>query len=284
MVEKSHLVIGSNSFLGYNVSKQLFDSGEKVLGVYNKNRDNLFSEIEHIQIEKLKTLEDDFDFVYIISAFVPNQYSKNVKENLEAVNIRLVDAICKQFTSAKIIFCSSVSVYQESQNTITETSVTKPLSDYGKSKLLGEGIVAQHNKYAIVRIASMFGVNMKVTTFLPLIIKQALIHKEITIFGDGSRLQNYIHVQEVSKYIINAGAYKSNGVFLATSKTSISNTSLAKTIQMLLPETKITYKALDASKSYLYDNSKTKSQLKIKEENVLKTELQNIITWMRKES
>ena len=284
MLKQSHLIIGSNSFLGQSVSKKLQVNGNRVLGVYNKNKDNLFSEIEHIQIDKIKTLDNNFDFVYLISSFVPNKASKNIAENLDSVNVRLVEAISKQFSKAKFIFCSSVSVYKESKDAITENSVTEPNNDYGKSKLKGEAIIKRHYKYAIVRISSMYGVNMKLTTFLPLIVIQALNNKEIVIFGDGSRLQNYIHVDDVSNYLIKAGKYKTNTTFLAAAEQSVSNKVVAGLIKEILPETKISFKRLDESKSYLYDNAETKYKLKIKEEKKLKTELKNTIEWMKKES
>lgn len=281
---KKHLIIGSNSFLGHSLSKKLCAKGVTVLGVYHNNTNNLFKAINHITISQLKIIEDDFDAVYIVSAFVPSSKSINVETQLQAVNVDLVKTICKQFKKAKIVYCSTISVYKNSIKTITEESEIEPINSYGKSKLLGENYVNQHDKYAIVRIASMYGVNMKPTTFLPLVVKSAIAKNEIILYGDGSRLQNYIHVNDVADYLIAASNYKENDVFLATAEKSISNKKLAVHIKSILPKTKIIFKGSDNSKSYLYNNSKTNTKLGLETKKEIKEGLNEIIAWMKKES
>lgn len=66
MSKKSHLIIGSNSFLGVALSIKISNKGDEVLGVYNKNINNLYSRINHISINNLKQLEDEFHVVYIV--------------------------------------------------------------------------------------------------------------------------------------------------------------------------------------------------------------------------
>ena len=280
---KKHLIIGSNSFLGHSLSKKLRAQGDTVLGVYHHNTDNLFKAINHIAISQLKTIEDDFDAVYLISAFVTNTKSINVDVQLQAVNVDLVKAICKQFKNAKIVYCSTISVYKYSIAAITEESTIEPINPYGASKLLGENCVNQHSKYAIVRIASMYGVNMKANTFLPLVVKSAIEKNEIILFGDGSRLQNYIHIDDVADYLIAAANYKENDTFLATAEKSISNKQLAEHIKSILPKTKIAFNGSDNSKSYLYKNSKTNTKLGQEAKKEIQEGLNEIITWMKKE-
>ncbi|GAA3621308.1 NAD-dependent epimerase/dehydratase family protein [Flavivirga jejuensis] len=282
MKKKSHIIIGSNSFLGSVLSKKIAMLGMDVLGVYHENIDNLYSKIAHIPITKLKDLEDHFDVVYIISAFIPNGTSVNIDNKLKAVNVDLVNDLCKQFKSAKIVFCSSVSVYKHTTKLITEKSVLESQSKYAESKLKGEAIVKQHDKYAIVRISSIYGVHMKVETFVPLVIKNAIIKNTITLFGDGKRKQNYIHVSDVANYLYSAAEYNGNDVFLATSKDELSNFEVVNFIKTYLPDIKINFKGIDNSKSYLYDNSFTNKTLKMLPEKVFKKEVLNCIEWIRK--
>ncbi len=279
---KSHIIIGSNSFLGKVLSEKLALSGGEVLGVYHKNTDNLYEGIKHIPVDDLKDLNDHFDVVYIISAFIPNATTINVEDKLEAVNVNLVSDLCRQFKSAKIVFCSSVSVYKHSTKLITEGSVLEPQSKYAESKLKGEAIVKQHSKYAIVRISSIYGVHMKIETFIPLVIKNAIIKNAITLFGDGKRKQNYIHVNGVADYLYAAANHEENAVFLATSQDELSNLEVANIIKMYLPSIQIDFKGVDHSKSYLYDNSFTNEVLKMKTEKVFKTEVLNCIEWIKK--
>lgn len=192
MKTKSHLIIGSNSFLGHVLSEKLNDLGEYVLGVYHKNIANLYSSIKHISVDELSMLENEFDVVYIVSAFIPNSKSKNIEEQLQKVNIDLVKNICKQFRNSRIVFCSSISVYKSSNLEITEASPLSPISLYGESKYKGEQIVLKQNNYAIVRISSMYGVGMKQETFLPLIIENAIKTNQIILFGKDKKPQNLL--------------------------------------------------------------------------------------------
>lgn len=284
MKSQRHLIIGSNSFLGVALSKKIIDHGEEVLGVYHKNINKLNREINHISINKLHELKDEFNVVYIVSAFVPNQYSTVVKQTLDTVNVKLVETICKQFTNAIIVFCSSVSVYGDSEESITEVSELNPLTPYAKSKLLGEKIVKKHDKYRIVRISSMYGETMKPTTFLPLIIQSALSNKKITLFGNGNRLQNYIHVDDVAEYLFASGTTLKNNVFLATSKVSVTNKEVAQYVKRALTQIEVVFTGNDDSKSYIYNNMFTNKLLHLEAKKVLKIEIENLIIWMKNES
>ncbi|WCO02516.1 NAD-dependent epimerase/dehydratase family protein [Psychroserpens ponticola] len=277
-----HLIIGSNSFLGVALSKALHKSNETVLGVFHENKNNLFEEIDHIPITKLKNLNSDFNVVYIISAFVPDSKDKDIKQRLIDVNQELVARICHQFKNAKIVYCSSVSVYGATNGILKEKSDWSPESPYAESKRFGEKIVMKHDKYAIVRISSMYGINMKLSTFLPLVIKSAIKNNQIKLYGDGKREQNYIHVNDVANYLIAASRYSVNATFLAVSPISISNLEVAKTIKKVLKDINIIFEGEDNSKSYFYDNSVTNKKLEIRNRKEFKTEVKSIIEWMKK--
>ncbi len=283
MKTKSNLIIGSNSFLGRILSEKLVVKGDLVLGVFNKNTTNLYHKIHHVPITKLEELKDTYDTVYIVSAFVPNSKSINIEDKLYEVNVKLVETICNKFKKAKIVYCSSVSVYKESNDVIKEKSKLEPSSKYGESKLKGEIRVKKHDKYSIVRIASMYGLNMKVETFLPLVIKNAIQKNEIVLYGDGERQQNYIHVSDVANYLIASANYHENGVFLATNSTSISNKKVSELIKSIMKNTRIIFKGLDNSKSYLYDNAFTNKTLNLTAEKKIQQEVKVLIEWMKKE-
>jgi len=280
----SHLIIGSNSFLGVTLSKVLKKQDAHVVGVYHKNKNNLNSDIQNIPIRSWDDLDDNFNVVHIISAFIPEDKENGaVKQRLFEVNVDLVRRICEKFQNAKIVYCSTVSVYQNTTNIITEGSHVKPISAYGNSKLEGEHIVRQHKNYAIVRISSMYGPQMKLTTFLPLIIRNAITKKRITLFGDGNRLQNYIHVCDVAKYLVAASTYDKNETFLATHSKSLSNTTIAQQIRAILEDISIEFVDVDDSNSYLYNNQFTNTTLNTNCSIDIEKGLTQLITWMKKE-
>lgn len=278
-----HLIIGSNSFLGRELSKQLNLKKEDVIGVYHNNTNNLYPKIKHYGYQELFKLKDNYTYVYIISSYVPTKHDENIEAKLEDVNVVLVKQILKHFKSAKIIFCSSVSVYGETNEIITEKSDLKPISAYAKSKMKGENLVSKHTNYGIVRISSMFGKRMKPITFLPLIIKSALTSNQITLFGNGKRQQNYIHVKRVAEILIKTAFYQTNDTFFAVNKKSYSNTQMAAFVSGNLDNLSVKYTSKDESKSYIYNNSYTTNTLALKKCNSIKKDIKSLVKWMKKE-
>jgi nucleoside-diphosphate-sugar epimerase len=283
MSKTSHLVIGSNSFLGRQLCKQLFKQNRNVTGVFHKNTQNLYSKVNHLAFEELFILEDNYAYIYVVSSYIPHKNDTNVAALLETVNIKLVQKICHHFTNAKIIFCSSVSVYGNTVEYIDEQSKLQPLTIYAKSKLIGENIVSKHSKYAIVRISSLFGKRMKSITFLPLIIQSAIKNNSITLFGSGERLQNYIHVKRAAHILIKAALHDSNAVFLAVHKKSYTNKEIAMFVGDSFQNLTIKFTGKDDSISYIYNNSYTEKVLQLKKQKSIKDEIKTLVTWMRKE-
>lgn len=278
-----HLVIGSNSFLGVELCKQLVKKEKEVIGGFNKNKENLLKGIKHFPIKDLLLMDFQPDIVYIVSAYVPKNSDINIKERLEKVNVNFVKQICNKYKSSKIVFCSSVSVYRTDGMEKNEKSLLSPETLYGKSKLKGEEIVSLHEKYSIVRISSMHGVLMKSLTILPIMIEKAIFDNEITIYGEGERKQNYISVKDVASILIKSSDLKlDNDNFLAVSKNSISNIELAKIIQQIIPKIKIKFKGIDNSKSYFYNNAYTREKLELGEFSCLEKDIKEILEWKRR--
>lgn len=275
------LIVGVNSFLGASLVKLLFDKS-KVIGVYNTNSNNLNINIENIQIQEISNLTDDFDTVYFISSYIPSGNEVNHYE-LFNVNINLLIKCLSIFRSARFILASSVSVYGNNNSNICEDSHSLNVSAYGLSKLWAEHIISKHHSFAIMRISSMYGIEMKKNTFLPLIIKNAIINNEICLLGDGSRLQNYIHVDDVASSFVLASKVSINGVFLSVNEFSISNIDIAKIVKEYLPSVAINFKDIDISQSSEYNANYTYSTLNWKNRIDLKSGIKQLIEWIKKE-
>jgi len=98
---KKALVIGANSFLGKAIIRRLHPSTE-VSGVYHQNADNLVPEIRNIPVSQLAQLKDEYDVVFIISAYIPgkNESDEQAEKLLQQVNVDLPAQICAQFAKA----------------------------------------------------------------------------------------------------------------------------------------------------------------------------------------
>lgn len=280
MHKKKNLIIGANSFLSKAISQLLLSQGHYIEGIIHKKKDKLLPNIIYHSNKDLYKIGDDFDAVYIISAHIPTNIEANTHTHLFETNIALTEKVCKQFPNAKIILASSVSVYGEQVDILDENSINAPTNVYGISKLWGEYIVKQCNRYAIVRISSMYGEGMNLSTFLPRTILQALDGK-IVIWGNGLRQQNYISVKMVAQYLVAAADYSGNGIFLAVDEKSYSNVEIAEFIQESC-QCQIDFFGNDNSSSYYYNNNETKQKLHIQQQEKLKENLQDLIQWIKK--
>ncbi|MFD0962623.1 NAD-dependent epimerase/dehydratase family protein [Pseudofulvibacter geojedonensis] len=281
-MKNENLVVGANGFLGSYLCKYLISLNQKVTGVYHKNRANSIEGVDYINIEQALSSKKEYTTVYILAAFIPNSDSIDNLDSLFNSNVSLVSKICQKNKNARIVFSSSVSVYDLSNQVLKEDSVISPKSFYGISKFWGEQIVSKHKNYGIVRISSMYGSGMSNSTFLPIIIDNAISKKTICLFGNGEREQNYIHVSDVVKYLYKASLEKKNEIYLAVNTLSHSNREVAEMIKSYLPEVSIKFNGSDLSPSFVYDNSKTNLILAINPKINLDKGVLSLIEWKKK--
>jgi len=273
------LIVGINSFLGKSIYHFLKDSNH-ITGIYNENIDE-FKNLELIQVKELSKLDGtSFDQIYIVSAFVPREESDINTEKLFKANVELPQLLSNQFPEARIIYCSSVSVYEGLTNTlnINEETRVSPVLPYALSKLWGEAVVARHRSYGILRISSIYGIGMKENTFVPRIVQDAISHREIKIIGDGTRLQNYIHVDTLARMAISAACKERNGIFLAVGNKSYSNLEIAKLVQKFT-NASLTFGGKDSSRSYTYENN----YLKDMDFKTIEDGIKEYIEWKKKQ-
>jgi UDP-glucose 4-epimerase len=277
------LIIGINSFLGKAIYTQL-GSSYNIIGVYNRNRDIIPIGIQTVQITEISDLEGrDFKYIFLVSSFIPTGDKTIEDENLIQANLILPAKISKLFPNSRIIFCSSVSVYEnlEITSNISVKQAPSPYSKYALSKLWGERTIENHLSYAIIRISSMYGVGMKKLTFLPKIIENALSFGEIKLLGDGQRMQNYIHVNDVAQIAINAAHQENNFTINAVDKQSYSNKDIAAKIAEVIP-CKLLLVGEDKSKSYSYDSSFTQESIGDIHYKDIKEGIKELIEWIKK--
>jgi nucleoside-diphosphate-sugar epimerase len=275
------LIVGANSFLAQAICNKLKGQA-RITGVYHKNRNNLDPEVLNIPVTQLGELKDEYEKVFFISAYIPRNDDKSHLQQLKEINEILLERVCHQFKRARIIYASTVSVYGLAAGLLNEKSAGEQLSAYGASKLQGERIVKQHESYSIIRISSMYGVGMAVTTFLPLIILSALSTGNIKLFGKGERKQNYIHVSDVAEFFVRASQQNQNNTYLAVGLNSCSNYELAQHIQSIIKGTTIAFSGVDQSKSFEYDATESYSYLNYKPQKDIRTGIDELIQWKRK--
>ncbi|KAF2081145.1 NAD-dependent epimerase/dehydratase family protein [Flavobacterium sharifuzzamanii] len=272
------LITGIKGFLGSNLVNKLNDFSIVGLGT----KDDFSNSIP--VFGHLDDIDNNIDVVILCHAAVASGKVVLSNDKLYEVNISLTEKIINKFKNSHIIYISSTSVYHLNGEIQNEKSIVSPQSSYALSKFWAEKIVSNHERNTILRISSLFGIGMKENTLIPNYINQALQNGIIEVWGNGGRVQNYIHVEDVVTYIklIIKNREKLNGeVLLGVSEEHYSNLDIANIVADYL-KAKIQFIKEDNSISFKYNNTYTRDLLNWTSESNIETSLQRYIEWKKK--
>lgn len=145
---------------------------------------------------------------------------------------------------------------------ITEEHPIHPYTVYHITKrteeLLANYAAEYHDlRTASFRISAPIGTGVNRNTIFPTFIRKALNDEDLTLLGKGSRKQNYLYVNDISRCLELALKNDSvKGVYNLTSDMLISNLDLARTIvKVLNSKSKITLNGEDPADEYIWDAS-----------------------------
>ncbi len=229
------LVTGGAGFIGSRLVAELVSQGHEVLVLDNLStgkNENIHPDARLIDgdIRDYKLVlkaSKGVDCVFHLAAFVSVPMSVQKPEECRDVNIGGTLNIIKAAGEngvGKIIFSSSCAVYGDrGNNAATESDTPNPLSPYAVSKLEGENLLESYGKefdysYTILRYFNVFGENQNPDSpysgVMSKFICRALRNQEITIYGDGSQIRDFIYIRDVVDANIRALTVDAgNGIF-----------------------------------------------------------------------
>lgn len=162
----------------------------------------------------------DLEVIIHLAAVVPIKEVNKNKIKAKKVNYigtkNIVDACIKK--KIKWFFFSSTShVYKSSQNKISENSYKKPISYYGKTKLLAENyILKKFDKakinYCIGRIFSTTNKNQKKNYLVPDLKFKIKREKKDVLLKNLNHYRDFISMEDISKIIFILKRKKFRGV------------------------------------------------------------------------
>lgn len=222
------LIFGAAGFIGTNLSLELTKKSNISLTLV----DNCNANIDFLKKMNLKNAKyiissfgSDADFlritkdqdiiVHLISSTIPatsnNHISLEIESNVIATS-KMLDA-CIENGVKKVIFISSGgTVYgKDHECPLKEEYVCNPITSYGIQKLSIEKLLYLYNylynlDYRIIRLSNPYGRFQKPNGILGAITTftyQILNNKEITVYGDGSVIRDFIYIEDAIKAIIN---------------------------------------------------------------------------------
>ena len=236
-MRKKYLVTGAAGFIASQVSKQLLDQGERVVGVDNLN-DYYEVRLKNWRLEQLKAhpnaenfsfacldIEDQaklvdvfksegpFDAVLNLAARAGVRYSMEnphvyLFTNAEGT-LNLLECM-RENGSQKFVLASTSSLYAGQKMPFTEDlSVNEPLSPYAASKKAGELMAYSYHKLyqmdvSVVRYFTVFGPAGRPDMSPYRFIKWIAEEETIQMFGDGSQSRDFTYVDDIARGTIAA--------------------------------------------------------------------------------
>jgi len=253
------VVVGASGFLGSRLARRLVETGSEVYGTWFTKPDRLPQGLAgrvHVEEMNPSTLPVP-DAVFVCAAHIPYGAMDAPSNELTEANLRLPERCAAWFPRTRVVFASSVAVFGDAPAPRTEKTPPAPRDAYGRSKLSGEAALRHHPSFAIVRFTSLFGPGMTAPTFLRAIVGDALDRKGLRIFGDGSRTQDYLFIDDAVELLAAAARSPVNGIFLGASGVAVSNLRAASAVAAEIPGTTIEFTGQDATPSLSYDPSWT---------------------------
>ena len=259
-------ITGGAGFIGTHLCKKLLTQNHDVT-VYdnfsNSTQENFISATKNkvtiisnniLDYSKLVSSMKNYDVVIHLAAKISvNDSIKNPKATFDTNVHGTLNVLnsCLQNNIAKIIATSTAAIYQSvsAKTILNETSTLVPSSPYGTTKMEMEKIIndfVNTNKISatILRLFNVYGDGQSIE-YAGVISKfkeQMNNDSPLIIYGDGSAIRDFIHVDDVTDAIILSITHQ-NSTYNIASGTSISISDLAKImISLSHKEIKILYK------------------------------------------
>lgn len=214
------LIIGSSGYIGGHLF-QLLNSDSRYIpfGVYQQNRFPQLAGNHFIgDITSVKFLEEVFkesyDTIFLCHGISSPQKIITNPNQAYQVNVESLRQICsileKKKVVSRILFLSSRQEYGRAQYLpVDEQHPLNPLSEYGRQKQEGTRVLQDfaqrsHCSVSILRLPNIYGGNSLGEgshNMLHQLVRQALREKEITVFGNGNQLRDYLHISDFMVYI-----------------------------------------------------------------------------------
>mgnify|MGYP001302296757 FL=1 len=193
------LIIGSNGFIGSNITSYLENEGHTIL-----------------KLNRIDT-KSDFDWnnkkidycIHCASTLIPSSSSEefyNEYFNLIEPTFLVIDR-CEERKIPFIFISSGGAIYADSDNYISEKSIVSPSTFYGISKHIIESYIfekaKQELKYMILRPTNVYGRNIKNINknqgFIENSVFSMINDETIKLFGDTSNERDYIYIDDFVK-------------------------------------------------------------------------------------
>lgn len=222
------IILGAAGFIGTNLTIELAKNKSNKITLVDKSI-QYFENIKKMKFENVSFKEYDFDvntkyddllkdqsIVYhLVSTTVPTTSNQHISQELMGnvvFSSNLFEACVRKKISKVVFISSGGTVYgKEVDCPLKENTPTNPISSYGVQKVAIEKLLYLYNymyglDYRVIRLANPYGPYQRpngilgaVTTFT----YKALKGEQITVYGNGSIVRDFIYIDDAIRAIMN---------------------------------------------------------------------------------
>ncbi len=233
-----YLVTGAAGFIGSHLCERLIQDGHFMLAVdcftdyYSRDlkESNMVSFRRHSRVE---FLEDDINEMDLPALFAEcdgvfhlaaqagvraswgKSFDHYLQNNIRATQ-RVLEAV-RELSGPRIVYASSSSVYGDTDDLpLGETSITRPRSPYGVTKLSCEALadlyLANYGVDAVgLRYFTAYGPRQRPDMAFHRFIRALLRDEEIMIYGDGKQSRDFTYISDIVEGTVRCMEYGKAG-------------------------------------------------------------------------
>lgn len=220
------LVTGGAGFIGSHLVDRLLADGDSVtviddLSTGSSNNVPPEAQLHRVDIGDWNALRD------VVTAFRPDvvfhaaaqtDVRRSIREPDFDARVNVVGGLNVLRAAAaagtrRVVYASSAAVYGTPERVpVSETHPTRPISDYGSSKLALEHYLHAYQsrgliEYAALRFANVYGPRQRSdgeAGVVAIFTRKMLAGESVTIFGDGTKTRDYVYVADVVEATLRA--------------------------------------------------------------------------------
>ena len=261
------VILGAGGFIGSAL--QTFFHNQKINIVCpDSSQINL---LDQKSIEQLQNIYRRGDRLIILACLAP--YRERGIEGHDK-NLLIANHICNSISNiiTHITYLSSDAVYGSSNRVVFEGLTPSPDTTYGQMHLSRETIFSKFgDRLAIVRPTMVVGAGDPHNAYGPnRFIRTALHDNEVTLFGEGEELRDYISLEDLIPIIAEISLLLKTGFWNVASGESYTFFEIASKILTYLPETQLKKVKREATLTHReFKSLRIRAELKYRPSNIM---------------
>jgi nucleoside-diphosphate-sugar epimerase len=168
------------------------------------------------------------------AAAIPADFFSEEAQRAARINRRMDDFVLQagRKSGARLIFCSSASVYGVTGSPWNEDSTLSPQGAYATAKVETENKIGKSGlSHVILRLSSPYGPGQRGRNVLLLFIERAMQNLDLLYYGTGARQQDFIAAADVAEAVTQAVRRPAvSGILNVASGSSISMKALGELV------------------------------------------------------